>query len=973
MKKLLWLIFGFSVAQVAFAQESSVFSTNPTYLKWNQINTDHFKVLYPDGFERQAQRVANTLEHIREPEASTMGVRPRKIPIILQNQSAISNGFVALAPRRSEFFAMPTQNYNFSGTNEWMDLLAAHEYRHMVQFQRSITGFNKGLYFLFGQQALAAMAFVNAPQWFWEGDAVVTETAFTPSGRGRIPNFNLLFRTNFQEGRVFGYHKQYLRSFKHNIPDHYVLGYHLVSYLRKETGDPYVWEKIARRSWNVPFLPFRFSRSIKAETGHNVTELFDKMATDLKQKWESQTSQLQLTDYERINPRPTEAYTDYLYPQEIGVGNWVAIRSGIGDIEQLVSLNGGAQRVAFTLGLENTSGMLSAQNQRVVWNEYRFDPRWQARTYSIIKGFDFVTDKGRDITSRTRYAAAALSPDGKLVATVETTTSYQTRLVIVDYETGAVVKTFDNEGNIFISMPRFTQDGSQIIALATTTAGRELFSFDMKSGATVSLANFEHENIGAPYPFGQYVLYSSPYSGIDNLYALDTKTGNRYKITESKYGAYHPVVSSDGNYIYYNDQSRNGMDVVRMPFKPAQWKPLAEVTVLQVTDNDHLVEQEGHPHLLDSVPSTTYSTRRYRRVSGIFNPHSWGPYVNTDLTGLNAGFISQDVLSTTTFSAGYGYDASERTGFWNAQISYQALYPIIDFRFTSGNRSDNEGNFQFSDGVKEVSFDWQERNVELGLRIPIITTHSKYISSVQFGNAIGSTQVTDFRNSINGGGRLIPPNPENPNNVLAFLEYADNGTLVYNRFSLTALRLLKQSRRDINSKWGQVLNVSSYSTPYGGDFSGTLHSAYAVLYFPGLFKHHSIWGWLGYQYNDVSFTVDRYFFRNTVPTPRGTSVARFRNFYTASANYTLPLWYPDIALGPVINFQRVRGNAFIDHARGRQTLGGFDRNYTSFGGELRFDVNIMRFLPQFNFGVRYAYDVDESATNIDFLIGAIGF
>ena len=62
------------------------------------------------------------------------------------------------------------------------------------------------------------MAQVAAPQWFWEGDAVATETAFTPSGRGRIPNFGLVLRTNLLEGRTFNYHKQYLRSYKHNIP-----------------------------------------------------------------------------------------------------------------------------------------------------------------------------------------------------------------------------------------------------------------------------------------------------------------------------------------------------------------------------------------------------------------------------------------------------------------------------------------------------------------------------------------------------------------------------------------------------------------------------------------------------------------------------------------------------------------------------------------------------------------------------------
>jgi hypothetical protein len=210
MKYFLPFLFFLCSIQV-YAQE--VLENNPPSLKWYQIKAPHFKVIYPEGFEQQAQRVTNTLEHIYEPEAKSLGVRPRKISVVLQNQSSISNGFVTMIPRRSEFYTMPPQDYNFGGTNDWLDQLATHEYRHIVQFQRSITGFNKALYYLFGPATLTAMAITAVPQWFWEGDAVATETAFTHSGRGRIPNFGLLMRSNLQEGSVFNYHKQYLRSY----------------------------------------------------------------------------------------------------------------------------------------------------------------------------------------------------------------------------------------------------------------------------------------------------------------------------------------------------------------------------------------------------------------------------------------------------------------------------------------------------------------------------------------------------------------------------------------------------------------------------------------------------------------------------------------------------------------------------------------------------------------------------------------
>jgi hypothetical protein len=253
------ILFFFS-AFIFTARAQVVLENNPPSVKWRQVVTPNFRVLYSKGFEEQAQRMANSLEHIREPEAESLGSQPKRMSFILQNQSSVSNGFVSILPRRSEFYAMPSQDYNFIGTNDWLNMLAAHEYRHVVQYQHATRGFNKLIYYLFGSISLAGMAQVAAPSWFWEGDAVATETAFTPSGRGKIPNFGLLMKTNLLEGRKFNYHKQHLRSYRHNIPDHYVLGYYMVSYLRRKTNDPDIWGKITARSWSVPFLPFAFSK-----------------------------------------------------------------------------------------------------------------------------------------------------------------------------------------------------------------------------------------------------------------------------------------------------------------------------------------------------------------------------------------------------------------------------------------------------------------------------------------------------------------------------------------------------------------------------------------------------------------------------------------------------------------------------------------------------------------------------------------
>ena len=985
-----WPTLLFCLLTVHFVDAQEVLENNPPSVKWYRVNTPHFKVLYPKGFEDQAQRLANTLEHIREAEGKSMGATPRRFPVILQNQSAISNGFVSIIPKRSEFYTMPPQDYNFGGTNDWLNQLATHEYRHMSQFERSNTGFNRLLYYMFGPATLAAMATSSVPAWFWEGDAVATETAFTHSGRGRIPNFGVVFRTNLQEGRVFNYSKQYLRSYKHNMPDHYVFGYHMISYLRKRTGDPDIWSKIGKRTWSVPFVPFAFSSAIKKESGLRLPQLYSEMVTDLQKTWENEQKSVQFTESTPMLKRTSKAYTDYRYPQLLPDGSVLAMKNGIGDIVHFVNIKDGIEKKVFIPGIVNDAGMLSVSGSTVVWTEYGFDPRWRVKSYSLIKAYDVATRRYRVITKKSRYAGAALSPDGKSIVTVESDNAYKTSVLIIDSENGRLVKKFNNPDNAFFSMARFSDDGKKIVSLKTQNTDRSVVTIDFESGNETTLIAPSKENIGHPVLTGNYLFFNSPVNGIDNIYVLDLRQQKKLQVTNSKYGCYNPSLSSDGKTMYFHEQTRNGFDIVSIPVDPSTWKEFEEKEVIEGYVHT-LSEQEGRPTLFDSIPRQNFDTQKYSKLSGIINPYSWGVYFNSTFTQADIGLSSQDILSTTSLKAGYLFDIYERTGAWRVGVSYQNWYPIIDVDVQWANRSLDEGELTYYQIVPgdtviatdNLTLEWQETKVEAGLRLPLITTNSRYHGNFTVGNYIGYTRTQDLTNSISGSGRIVTPQlPVYWNRTII-----DNGDLIYNHFQMSAYRLLKQSRRDINSKFGQSFFLHAYGTPYGGDYTGKQFSFYATLYFPGFFKHHSLWGYWGYQQtqmellNRSSPTEDfddngSYFFRNEIPLPRGLSISRFEKFYTMSANYTLPIWYADVAMGPFINIQRLKGNAFLDYGFGTSFTGtnnARSQTYASVGGELKVDINVLRYLPQFEIGVRYSYGLEPSVTKVEFLVGLINF
>jgi hypothetical protein len=259
---------------------------------------------------------------------------------------------------------------------------------------------------------------------------------------------------------------------------------------------------------------------------------------------------------------------------------------------------------------------------------------------------------------------------------------------------------------------------------------------------------------------------------------------------------------------------------------------------------------------------------------------------------------------------------------------------------------------------------------------------------------VGLTRTTSFQNVVrNPNGSEVYRGRDRRvalGDTLNFYyeDQLNSGDLLYNRFALSYYHLLRTSYRDFLYRWGQTLDVESYSTPFAGsDFNGNLLAVRSTLYFPGIGKHHYLYGRVGYQKSLQTTAMDEYVFRNRIPKPRGYSYPQDETFTSFSVNYALPVWYPDISLGPVLNIQRLRLNAFYDYGQGKGELYYYstknlyyqrtDATYNSVGVETTVDFNFMRFLPQFNVGVRTTYRAaniyQNSGVMVEFLVGNIGF
>lgn len=932
------------VSSAAFAQTG----TNPPHLKWRQINTESFKIIFPAGLEAEGQRIANTMQYIHRPLAGSLGPAPHKIPVVLQNQGVISNGFVALSPRRSEFYTTSPQNYNLAGTNNWLDLLAMHEFRHMVQYEKAYHSRVKLAYYPFGQNGILALSNAAVPSWFWEGDAVATETAFSPSGRGRIPDFNLLFRTLLLERQPYSYNKQHLGSFRDNVPNHYVTGYHLVTYLRRQEGRD-IWGKVMQQALDQFYVPFTFSRAMRQQAGKRLTATYRAMTQELDSLWTQQANHLPQTPVTILTPRRHRTYTDYLYPQPLSDGSFIALKTGLSHIPAFVRLDadGRNERTVFTPGILNNSGMLSVAKDKIVWSEYEYDPRWTTRNYAVVKTYDLQNNTYHVLKRQTRLAAPAFSPDASTVAAIEVNTQNINALVLLDAATGAELKRWPSPENSFISMPRWAPDGKTLVLLRTHHNTRTISQVNLTTGTFTDLIPPTTDNIGHPIITDTYVFFNSPYNGIENIFAVDLHTRQQYQVASRPYAGINPAPTLDGSRLLFNDFSINGYNVAVLPLNPATWTPLEKVIRSEVNYYEPLVAQEGDPHILAEVPAKTYPVQRYDRLKHVFNPHSWMPTLDPKSNSVSLAILSQDILSTAVSSVGYTRNLSEGSSRVFAGVSYLGYYPVINLTGATGYRVTQEN---------DTTYQWQEKNITAGLALPLNLTRSKYLQSLTLATNAQINRISDFyrpRRSLT----------EQADGVLRNVNYAIN----YNR-------VLRQSRRDLAGRFEQRASLYYNHTPLGGDYTGNIFTATTRLAFPGLFRHHSFQLTGNYQHQD---THD-YIFSSPMRFIRGYRYRPHDKFYSGSIQYKLPLLYPDFALGPFLYFQRLKTNLFYDYGYGER----YDRRnqlnqkttYQSVGLELTTDFNFMRLQGVlFDAGVRILYRPDTQKPAIEFIVSDFNF
>ena len=955
MKKLIALfIFGYWVGGAG----AQYFQTgqDPASIKWRQLNTENFQLIYPGYYEQQAQNLANVLEKVYEFGGHSLNHKPKKISVILHTQTVVSNGLVGWAPKRSEFYTTPSQSIY---PQSWLEQLALHEFRHVVQIDKinkHLPGIIKGI---LGEQGTALVFGLHLPWWFIEGDAVVSETALSRYGRGRLPSFLMEHQAQVVQKGVFSYDKAYFGSYRDFVPNHYKLGYYLIGGSRIQYGSK-IWADVLTRIGKQPVTFVPVTRVLKKEAEISKIGLYYSVFDSLQKVWMKEDSIYSSSKFEIVSSAGN-VFTSYRYNHFMSDSVIVSYKTSFNAIPTFVKIfkNGKEEKIFRPGHIFGES--VDYRDNFIVWSEQIPDPRWTHSGSSLIRILDINTKKLMEIDTEFKGFSPSISPDKKNIVVVETDFSNNYYLSVYRIRDGKLLERFQTENNNYFFSPKWL-DNTELTAIVLTNKGKHIVRVNPETGRLKVIMNKEMGEIKNLKVAGKQLYFISSYSGKNGLYRFNLSDQTISRVYEPRFGVETPAVSLNRQKVVLSDYTAEGFRLIEVPAEPANAMPLGDVEEGSYRMADLLTKQEPGVPDFSEVDTVRYPSKKYNKTKNLFNFHSWAPlfidpYEYEIAPGVS--LMSQNKLGTAETIMGYKWYTAERTGQFYASYKFRGWYPVFNFELTSGNRASeytliNQVENRMGEIILQDTtlqrFTWTETSANANVRLPLNFSKGAFNRRLQ--------PEISYNFVFNKSHEAAPH---------SFFE----GNFQSLSYRLYYHQLLKKSYRDVFPDVGIVFDLGFLHSPLGSTKLGNRLALQSVLYLPGIKINHGIKLYGGFQDKQTSALRN---FSDALRYPRGWGSISTNQMYSLSTDYKAPLFYPDWNIKGFLYLRRVNLSLFADYAslkgdiyrEGKKT-GTFTKNINSHGGELTFDVNVLRFYAPTTLGVRASYIPEFKNVYFDFL------
>jgi hypothetical protein len=924
-------------AQIIVPPSDRVTGNNPVDIKWKYFDTKAVKVIFPESNLPEATRVANIINHIYDSAAITVGEKRKHLDLLIQTNQVISNGYVGLAPYRSEFYATGIQDFNWLGSPNWLDGLAFHEYRHALQFANGRRGLTKAGYVIGGETFWMLLQLFSVPNWYLEGDAVQTETLFSGAGRGRTPYFFQEQRALLLNNKNYSYIKARNGSFRSLVPDHYRLGYAMLHQVREEQG-PDVWRKILKDGSSYKGIFYPFSQAMKRHSGFGSRKTYYRTYDTLRTTWENELKTINIIPTTQLTAQPKKIVTNYEWPQYLEDGSVICRKDAYNRTAEIVQIKDGKEKSLVVLGYGVTESYLSLNNNVAAWTQISTDPRWLNRNYSDVYTYNVVTKEKKQVTRHSKlFSPQYLAKRNQIVA-VKADNELKNSVVFINAETGAEIGSIPNPDNDFLSYPKWTKDDAAIVYLAKKGHQIVMLKYDIDSKTTTELTQLSQHVIGATSMGKDNIYFSASYSGINNIYAVNLNGNKQIKqITSVKVGANDPGISVDEKTLAAIELGYMGNAIQTQPVDLASAQA---ITIVEPEDQARwkILTTPVESSMYSRIPTNTYEAKNYDGLIRTPKLHSWNFIPSQQ--DLHITLAINNIINDFGLDITVGRNLNEKANYVQGRLDFAKYYLPLGITGAINNRQIILPTNLSESGIHEKSTTkFREAIYGGGLSLPLMWYNGIHTTSLRlYGNG-GFITTSDY--SVNDS-------DQTGSNSFSMFEGG---------FNFTHLR--GRAKQNLMPRYGQALNIY-YASNISGNKANKLQ-AQATIYLPGIMRNHGIRLEAGFKQEDLS---NSYRFTDNFKHARGYIPIRGDQETVYSVNYALPLFYPDWGFGGIFYLKRINANIFGDFSQvTRDALDKtFDQN--SAGFELTFNVVLVNFIP-LNIGYRSSYLMNTDYYNTD--------
>lgn len=947
---LLW--FSLCLFTQAFAQFYSA-GSDPARLKWKQIDTEHYRVIYPVGVDSLALRYARLLQTagMRTIEGLDTDMR-KQLPVILHPYSTRCNGFVAWAPRRMELYCLPSPE---AEPQNWELSLSLHESRHVGQMQWAGKGVFSTLYALLGEQSqgLAAGLFDLFSVGLLEGDAVMTETAYSAAGRGRRAEFLMPYKAYFMDSVHFSIDKWHFGSNKHFIPNEYALGYlklTAAASLHPSFDLASVYSGITRN-------PFAYNKYYKQQLGANFYNWFRSASSFYTQLWQEEAVEQMPYDSLRLIGKAERHYVQYS-STFLCDNSLMALKNSLSEPLSLVRIkpDGKATRIRF-MGDVNSS--LEAHENLIYWTEQVNNPRWEHESFSVLMCYNIKTGKTKKLSDKTRYYHPSPSTDGKFLALAEYLVGGGSVLHILDANSAEIRQSFTVPRGAQLLEMEWDESDSRVFAILLEERGLGIFELNIAQAAWREMLAAQHFKISNLSYKPDFLTFESDISGTDNVFRYCLQTGRCFRLTHARFGAFEHCWNSSEDSLYYVHYDTQG-------YRPAvlglDELHCLEQSFRRILPGEDALPKQHNSRIIDLADrltsevgfvadtmvldqALTYTSRKYNKAAHLFKIHSWAPFYY-DLDELSALsydklhrvispgllFMSQNDLSTSVLKAGYAYRRGFHTG--HLQYTYSGWYPVLSIKADLNDRyvtrqglvTSNQGSqFSMRDTLDQVAID-----TKLSLYLPL------NFSRHAWQRGLIPSFSWHFSNN-----QYFNDSPD----LSRYLQALQAGIQLYS--------VMSTAPRDLFPRWGAGLNMQILAAPFNENYFTDLMYARIYAYMPGPIRNQGIKLSAMYQRHN---TKNRSFYLGNAIKIRGLDNVNAPEMLAFTFDYALPV-FTDLSLPRLLYLKSIEFYPFVDMLNTyTQLSAGVEHNvHISTGLESLFNLNLLRLNAAFNIGLRCSY------------------